>query len=50
MMLGAIEAARKSPPMLDRLGLGIDVVFFAECSGEILLSSCFSTLIMTAFR
>src|SRR5271155_2051679 len=47
MMLGAIETARKSPPVFDRLGPGIDAVFFAGCSGEILLSSSFSTLIMT---
>jgi hypothetical protein len=50
MMLGAIETARKSPPVFDRLGLGIVAVFFAVRSGEILLSSSLSTLIMTAFR
>ena len=47
MMLGAIETARKSPPVFDRLGPGVDVVFFAGCSGEILLRNSFSTLIMT---
>jgi hypothetical protein len=50
MMLGAIDTARKSPPVFDRVGLGIDVVFFAGRSGEILPSSSLSTLIMTAFR
>jgi hypothetical protein len=50
MMLGAIETARKSPAVFDRLGLAIGVGFFAECSREILRSSCFSTLIVAAFR
>jgi hypothetical protein len=50
MMLGAIETARKSPALFDRLGLTVGVGFFAECSREILPSNRFSTLIMTAFR
>ncbi len=43
MMLGAIETARKSPPMFDGFGLTIGV-------GLLLPRSSFSTLIITAFR
>jgi hypothetical protein len=47
MMLGAIETARKSPPVTDRLGFGIGEGVFAGCSRAILPSSSFSILIMT---
>jgi hypothetical protein len=47
MMLGAIETARKSPPVFDRVGRGIGEVFFAGCARDILPSSSFRTLIMT---
>jgi hypothetical protein len=50
MMLGAIETARKSPPVFGRLGLTIGVGFFAGRSWEILPRSPFSTLIMTTLR
>jgi hypothetical protein len=47
--LGAISTARKSP-VLGRFSLAIGVGLFAACSREILPSSPFSILIMTAFR
>jgi hypothetical protein len=50
MALGAISTARKSPVLGRRFSLVIDVGLFAACSREILPSSPFSTLIMTAFR
>jgi len=46
-MLGAIETARKSPLVLDRVGVKVGAVLFAGCSREIVPSSSFSTLIMT---
>jgi hypothetical protein len=47
MMLGAIETARKSPPLAGRLGFGIEAGLFAGRSCAILPSSSFSILIMT---
>ncbi len=50
MMLGAIETARKSPPVFERLDFAIGESLFAGFSREILPRSSFNTLIMTAFR
>jgi hypothetical protein len=46
-MLGAIETARKSPPVVGRPGFGIDAGFLAGRSLAILPNSSFSILIMT---
>ena len=44
------HSARKSPVLFGRLCLAIGAGFFAGCSREILPSSPFRTLIMTAFQ